>query len=1234
MDLKNDAAGATPFITVSTADLPEVFDVIPVVDSFYTWYYDLGDISGWADGSYANYHYVDDESAMILIPPEVTLAVDKLLNAGSVPEFEEIWATIPDSVKDLIVPSQMEQLENLYNSFEPITYETAVMVGEIAVPVTVTGHIPETGITLSATLVSNEQVIKEGFDVKPDASDVITALDIKLLKEDGTEWQPADGQQITVTIGVAELGIADERVVTLQHKHGDSIQKYDIFLVLDGKITLYTSGFSIFVVQTATSKVQYGTETHNNNAVIELEVGESRIYYFNGNAGNNSIGTWSVTDTSGAIHYTVHTQSSIGHNGMYCPWLNIDTLKATPEGEDIKLVFNHQNGSETYTLRIVNPVADPGKKLLYLKDDVNATGQLVATLVDDKGNELSLEGAIFTWTRDDDAFISPNAYENDPEDTTRVTNQSINIAKDHGGLVEARKKKDNNGNVIGYQPTTYTCVATLADGTNETASYTVYYQSEFINSAFEFPKAAEKTYTYFPNGYPELYWETTAPGIIEGQLTKDIEYGEVTGIRTGDNTDDSGFGVEHAAEYVTDKSTTATQFAELNAEAVGALYQDIISVPGEFINWSFRHAPRRQQSWNGGTNNRDSDNFNNKMFIVIGATEDAQKLVTQDDLMVICDLAKKQDITVASTPQPVIVNTIVNGKTVTYHVWYHDAGKPMYGNHNQDDFYTAANDYGWTKLSGSYEVPAGQYRTRLFFVSDTADNDYPNFGNLIDTARAGQYKKYLIEYYEESYVVDENGQSHSVFKHIKEKDESGEALIYSFVTLENMEYFLGKQGDYLHTIYINGENYPYSIRYNDVVSMYVEQYAGEADHFSVTNTNYVPNDYEQYDIVMQITLRDTVIAVQKKIQFPAAMSIEQKLKVITELREEDNDYCASFTIHSTDGGNIANPNGTALVTHRDPLTGEYFGYISLGDNPTLEHNYVVTETATTNLPGLILKEVTFATSMYQYGKEQQPATVYYNVAEANKEGKPLSSTPFKLTGKQKIADILVTNVYEEKMTKVNYEAVGKGKVQLQGTEGHVVVGDRPSEYLEFYSGKANGAKAIAGDGASFVGWYTDPACTEESRVTAVNGVYDKVAGTFVPNTNIIEAEEVTFYAKFETGTIIIERTGGEAGETFVYLVTRSHGSTEESFYVTVTCSEDGTGSRRIQEVDEGTYTIQEIGDWSWRHTASSQNSYHNGTETKTFEFGSPVSKDSWLSGWSSLWKNVFEKNIVKQGGSQ
>ena len=264
----------------------------------------------------------------------------------------------------------------------------------------------------------------------------------------------------------------------------------------------------------------------------------------------------------------------------------------------------------------------------------------------------------------------------------------------------------------------------------------------------------------------------------------------------------------------------------------------------------------------------------------------------------------------------------------------------------------------------------------------------------------------------------------------------------------------------------------------------------------------------------------------------------------------------------------------------------------------------------------------FATTMYQYGEANQiTPTEYTETQISGNEAIPLACTPFVMHEKQKIADIVVTNYYREKETEVIYKAVGTGKVQLKGTSG--AVGDEPSETLAYYSGKAIGADAIPGKSAHFVGWYKDEACKQP--VTAADGVYDQETGSFIPNTNIIEADTVTFYALFQTGSIVIERENGEPGETFTYLV--EDVNTKKSFYVTVTCGENGKGSRTIYEVPKGTYRVTEIEDWSWRHTGDSYTEYYDGSyeHPHVFKFTSGVDKQSWLSGWSLLWKNLFKK---------
>lgn len=137
------------------------------------------------------------------------------------------------------------------------------------------------------------------------------------------------------------------------------------------------------------------------------------------------------------------------------------------------------------------------------------------------------------------------------------------------------------------------------------------------------------------------------------------------------------------------------QFAELNAQEYGALYQDVITEPGSTLHWSFLHSGR-------GTDNH--------MQLVIGAAD-----------------SYRADWNPANTvvPESKGAQGVFTGKAQTWQ--YHE---------------------------GTYEVPAGQYVTRFYF-SSLDGYDGGKEGNLLDevtfsTERPkppATLEKYVINYY-------------------------------------------------------------------------------------------------------------------------------------------------------------------------------------------------------------------------------------------------------------------------------------------------------------------------------------------------------------------------------------------------------------------------------------------------------------------------------------------------------
>lgn len=1195
VEFLKQAVAATASVSLPAADVPAFFEVTPAG----TGWYDLGDISGWHADLPAEYHYVT-ASSVYLIAPEVTLAYEALQNAGSAAEFEAIWESLPESIRNQFTPQHQSGLEQKQESLIPVEYTTDIDYNGTPLRISVSGQIPTDGVALHAAPVSFQQLKAEGFAIEDPAA-IVTALDIKILRDDLTEWQPAEGQFVELTIDMAALGCPDNTVVRLHHKHDGEINIQEVFVVMDGKLTITTAGFSMYVVDEVLDTT--GTQI-TNGSTVSIAIGDSPVFYFNtttssggnnggwpgmggGNNNTNWKGTWIVDDPEGAIHYTVHgnetNSESIGNGQVKAQWLKVVALKET--ASPINITFSTGSSTESFELKIGLPKADAGKYELYVRDDVNLSGCLVAALADQNGKDVSdkLAGAAFTWTRDDGLFIVPAAYERDY--------QAVNIARDHGGLVEARKKKDANGNVIGYEPVTYELNVRLSTGEDlPPVKYTVYYQSEIINAGFEFPDSKYQDYSFFPNGYPELYWKTTAPGTGTNKITKDIEYGDVTDLNAN-SQGATNYGVWKAADH----ATGGTQFAELNAEFVGALYQDIITAPHELIEWEFAHAKRpNQPSW--------APNVRNKMYLVIGATENAQKL-TNAQLKTLVREARaasgdNADFLNCRAPQAITFS--VDG--AQYYVWYHDAD-------NQTDYSANAN-YGWAKLEGSYDVPDKQYRTRVFFVSDPdTDTSSETAGNVIDTSIAGQYKSYLIEYYEQTYK-----DGVLVVERIDGKEESGEALVYSSVKLLNYDYFLTTEYDYLYKILINGQNYPYDIRYSGKASLYIEKYNGTA-------TDQLPNgdrDYSEYDIVMQVILRDTVIAVQKELKFPAKLTEEQKLTIMNNLNANGG-YQATFTLDSPDEGYTYEQTKSAVVTSRDPK-GNYKGFVALGDNPELGHNYQIEEVGLTEIPGLELVNVTIGVTRYSLGQSLNDDLNFASYDETKLDSNvPLVCNPFRLEGTIKIADVNVVNEYKEKMTTIYYKAVGNGKVALTRDDNFE---DTPKEELAFYSDKSRGADIHLGNGASFAGWYKDPECTQ--KVTDIDGAYDPVTHNFKPNANIINADVVTFYAKFTTGSIVINRTDAEPGQSFVYHVSGTANDKPVDFYTTIVCGADGTGSREIFEVLSGDYTITEVDSWSWRYPTNASQTVKHTSGQSSVTFGGAQDDPYWLSGLAEIARNVFE----------
>lgn len=207
------------------------------------------------------------------------------------------------------------------------------------------------------------------------------------------------------------------------------------------------------------------------------------------------------------------------------------------------------------------------------------------------------------------------------------------------------------------------------------------YYTELQNGSFETPDAGHWN-NQLPNGTNGLIWLTTGTGDKNGRPNDDIElvnpsYGQ-SSVRFNYNIDEPDHG---------------KQFAELNCEAYGALYQDVLTVPGTTLNWYLSHAGRM------GTD---------EMALVIMPVDTAEKLTRE-----------LEEVSEDSSA----IRRILNN--------YQDQGFIQYFEDGQGS---------WARYDGEYTVPEGQYVTRFFFVAvDTGatGNRANTTGNLLDRVGFG-----------------------------------------------------------------------------------------------------------------------------------------------------------------------------------------------------------------------------------------------------------------------------------------------------------------------------------------------------------------------------------------------------------------------------------------------------------------------------------------------------------------
>lgn len=411
-----------------------------------------------------------------------------------------------------------------------------------------------------------------------------------------------------------------------------------------------------------------------------------------------------------------------------------DTLKVFHETSDgnveILDVLTYTNGTLTFETSSFSPfvvVRTDGYAVdtmdinsitkVSIKDDIANSGHYVLKITADgkdyegaeAGTLLKKNGFTVTWKKGGTVV-----------DRLEITN-GVYSREENGGWVD----------VVYTDGANLTYTVTIAKDTQSlNDSLTVNYNDELKNGGFE-DVLSNGTDQINADDAPNLVWKTTA---ITGGQHK-IEIGNTKGMTSvyelqanGDKWDNVQLS-NTAKAYGCASANTGDQFAELNAEGAGALYQDVLTKPGQPMNWRFYHRARTRRGY-----------------------EDQSKSVIQSGsdtmAMVIAPLELVKDVTTQAQLESLLgewhngENHITkNNKRYTVYVYEATAAiEDLSGTRkwNQGNCYAKYSTSSWTESSDTYKIPDGQYLTRFFFaaISTASDDDQTNqtktMGNLLD----------------------------------------------------------------------------------------------------------------------------------------------------------------------------------------------------------------------------------------------------------------------------------------------------------------------------------------------------------------------------------------------------------------------------------------------------------------------------------------------------------------------
>ena len=416
-----------------------------------------------------------------------------------------------------------------------------------------------------------------------------------------------------------------------------------------------------------------------------------------------------------------------------------DTLKMFHETSDgnveILDVLTYTNGTLTFETSSFSPfvlVRTDG----YAVDTLDINSITKVSIKDDIANSGHY---ILQITADGEDYEGAEAGKLLKDNGFTVTWQKAGTVVDRLEKTNGVYRREENGgwvDVVYTDGANLTYTVTIAKGTQSlNDSLTVNYNDELKNGGFE-DVHSNGTDQINADAAPNLVWKTTA---MTGGQHK-IEIGNTSTYDTKEHYELQANGDKWenvqlsntAKAYGCASANTGNQFAELNAEGAGALYQDVLTKPGQPMNWRFYHRARTRKGHDSQSDNVIQSGTDT-MAMVIAPLELVKDVTTQDQLESLLGEWHNGENHITKNNKKYTVYVYEATATITDLSGYRDELKTgLLGYTYWKNTYHNYSTSSWTESSGTYKIPDGQYLTRFFFAAISTASKVKTMGNLLD----------------------------------------------------------------------------------------------------------------------------------------------------------------------------------------------------------------------------------------------------------------------------------------------------------------------------------------------------------------------------------------------------------------------------------------------------------------------------------------------------------------------